>query len=77
MEDEDLEEESMVALESLALQESPAKQESPAAALKYPSPSKMAASSPVIQEENPGKGFLLALVGLAVVVLILYLLFFA
>ena len=71
VEDEDLEEESMVMLESLALQESPA------TAQKYPSLSKMAASSPVIQEENPGKGFLMALVGVAVVVLILYLLFFA
>ncbi len=46
-------------------------------ALQYPAPVKMAASSPVIQEENPGKGFLFALVGVVVVVLILYLIFFA
>lgn len=31
----------------------------------------------VIQEENPGKGFLLALVGLAVMALIVYLIFFS
>ncbi len=49
----------------------------PTKGLQYPAPVKMAALSPVIQEENPGKGFLLALVGVVVVVLILYLLFFA
>lgn len=65
LEDEESEEEPPVVLGSQA------------ASPQYPSPRRVAASSPVIQEENPGKGFLLALVGLVVVVLILYLLFFA
>ncbi len=37
----------------------------------------MSQPTPVIQEENPGKGFLLALVGLAVLALIVYLIFFS
>ncbi|MBN1370397.1 MAG: HEAT repeat domain-containing protein [Anaerolineaceae bacterium] len=65
LEDEEMEEDAPVVLGSQA------------ASLQYPSPSRMAPSSPVIQEENPGKGFLLALVGVVVLVLILYLLFFA
>lgn len=74
---EGMTEEDIVELEDEETEEEPSVLGSQTASHQYPSPSRMEPSSPVIQEENPGKGFLLALVGLVVVVLILYLLLFA